>query len=131
MHKSLSRWINIVVSWRRPQNVIIGGGAVSGGASAAKSSVHVGVGIFALSPQFTSQDECDTYTMSTVLAVKSLKKQTTIFFGRSSPWAEIKGEECFETHLGWMTGMAFKVLQVWIIEIYLWIQYSRIRANKW
>ena len=108
MHKSLSRWINIVVSWRRPQNVIIGGGAVSGGASAReKSSVHVGVGIFALSPQFTSQDECDTYTMSTVLAVKSLKKQTTIFFGRSSPWAEIKGEECFETHLGWMTGMAF------------------------
>ena len=57
----------------------------------------MGVGIFALSPQFTSQDECDTYTMSTVLAVKSLKKQTTIFFGRSSPGAEIKeGVECFE-----------------------------------
>ena len=79
----ISRWINIVVSWRRPQNVIIGGGAVSGGASAReKSSVHVGVGIFALSPQFTSQDECDTYTMSTLRVVGLLRgwKSKQLYF---------------------------------------------------
>ena len=72
----------------------------------------MGVGIFALSPQFTSQDECDTYTMSTVLAVKSLKKQTTIFFGRSSPGAEIKGKNVLKRRLeGMKRMMAFRVLQ--------------------
>ena len=73
--------------------------------------VHVGVGIFALSPQFTSQDECDTYTMSTVLAMlRALKKQTTIFFGRSSPGAEIKGENVLKRLEGTTT------MVVWALQ---------------
>lgn len=74
----ISRWINIVVDDLK--NVIIGGGVVSGVNYVLL--LHVGVGIFALSPQFTSQDECDTYTMSTLRVVGLLRgwKSKQLYF---------------------------------------------------